>query len=241
MVLLKFFYNKTGQSLSIQSPNMKQNIWRHDGLMAAGRHVCWLSLSVLSCHPAPTRGAVHLDLLPVPDCQFISSKPLKNSHHVFQIARVQRHPRAQPQRQKQALDEILRNRRTEIRCRSGVPIRWWVLLNSAFIYNLSGFWRSFCLCRFRGVHRFIFSVWIRRWADMQFDRVRLSGLHVNEGFGVPSQRWRYEMVDVLGGLRVLLYRGILFRLHRWLVPSLLVDKGQWVQGHLVFICSIIHR
>lgn len=35
------------------------------------------------------------------------------------------------------------------------------------------------------------------------------------------------MVNVLGGLRLLLHCGILLRLNRWMVPSILVDEGKF--------------
>lgn len=63
---------------------------------------------------------------------------------------------------------------------------------------------------------------------MQLYWFRVPGLHVNEGIGVaPEGRW-HEVADILGGVRLLLCRRVLFRFHCRLVPTLLADEGKCI-------------
>lgn len=94
---------------------------------------------------------------------------------------------------------------------------------SLFI-SLAIIWRLFCR-RIGRVHRFIFSVWIRRGVDMQFYRIRLPSVYVNEGIRIACERRWYKVAYILGSICLLLNRRVLFRFYRWLVPVILVDKG----------------
>lgn len=59
---------------------------------------------------------------------------------------------------------------------------------------------------------------------MQFDWIRLPGVYVYESSGIATEGRRYQMADLLGGVRMLLCARVLLGPNRWLVPALLANK-----------------
>lgn len=82
--------------------------------------------------------------------------------------------------------------------------------------------------RSSGVHRFIFSVRIWCRVNLQLDWFCVPSVHVYAGVGVSTERRRYKMAHLLGGLRGILDCGIFFRFHCWLVPIVLANEGQFI-------------